>query len=208
MLAFWNGGNPRVVRNLNRVQMPNGDVAFNAKPDPDNDLFLYVEAGPTPNRRIGERAGAVSYTNDGWTITATRTVETDPNFDLMAMKLAQKIIVDEQAEAARGRYITDGAGQAMSYREKAAEADDCLLNHTALNPPPADKYPLLESEVGYRGADVLAVGTTVQATRDSWKLIEKNINGIRVKAKADIDNAVNAQAVLDVVAALTWPEPS
>lgn len=70
MLAFWNGGNPRVVRNTRRVSMPNGDVRLNAGPDPDNDLYNFV-SGAKPG--AFQRIVSTSYDNDGWTITETHT---------------------------------------------------------------------------------------------------------------------------------------
>ena len=71
-LAFWNNGNPRVLRNNKRVRLPNGDTAMNAMPVPESDLYEYVESGPHPNRYQGNTD--TTYENDGWTITATRTV--------------------------------------------------------------------------------------------------------------------------------------
>jgi len=71
MLAFWNGGNPQVVRNTRRVLMPNGDVRLNAGPDPDDDLYAFIAgAKPTKYQAITAR----SYANDGWTITETNTL--------------------------------------------------------------------------------------------------------------------------------------
>lgn len=115
--------------------------------------------------------------------------------------------VNVSAEVAREAWITPGAGQAMSYREKAAEADDAVANHDAQNPPTAGKYPLLESEVPAKGADVLAVATLVAATRDQWKAIEAQINRTRVEA---IDAIAAAAAPVDVdavLAGLAWPAP-
>lgn len=79
MLAFWNDGKPRKVRSNSQVKLPNGDIVLNAKPDPDNDLYEYVDVGPMPDRKY-EVAGPVTYDNDGWTITATRSVM-DRNLD-------------------------------------------------------------------------------------------------------------------------------
>lgn len=72
-LAFWNGGTPRVLRSNKRVRLANGDIVLNAAADPANDLYHYVEAGAAPGRF--QRSAGVGFANDGWTITATRTVE-------------------------------------------------------------------------------------------------------------------------------------
>lgn len=115
--------------------------------------------------------------------------------------------VDAAAETARGQFITPGDGQAMSYREKAAEATDCLATYDGANPPPAGAYPLLESEVGITGVDVLAVAAAVDAKRLQWKGIEAQINGTRVTAKNDIEAAADAAAVNAILAGLVWPQP-
>lgn len=72
MLCFWNNGAPRIIKNTSRVELPNGDTRMNAKPDPDLDLFDYVETGAMPGQY--EHAGPVTYANDGWTVTCTRSV--------------------------------------------------------------------------------------------------------------------------------------
>ncbi len=115
--------------------------------------------------------------------------------------------IDTAAENARLRFVTPGAGQAMAYQEKSAEAADCLGAHDAQNPPPAGKYVLLESEVGITGADVLAVASAVEAKRQALKALEATINRTRLQAKADVNAAVDAAAVQVVLDGLTWPEP-
>lgn len=95
----------------------------------------------------------------------------------------------------------------MSYREKAAEARDCLANHDAQNPPAAGAYLLLESEVGITGADVLEVASAVEAKRQTWIAVEAQINATRLTAKRDVEAASDHAALAVVMEALTWPEP-
>jgi hypothetical protein len=84
-LAFWNNGSPRVIRGR-KVNLPNGDVVMNPQPDPDNDVYEYVEAGGKAGRF--ERSTGVSYDNDGWTITATYTKAYVDVADIRAQKAA------------------------------------------------------------------------------------------------------------------------
>ena len=140
-------------------------------------------------------------------IVESRAVLPIPN--AFALFQARQIAaVDAAAETCRRLYITNGAGQAMSYQEKAAEAKDCLANHNAQNPPPLGKYLILESEVGVTGADVLAVAAVVEAKRQAWRQVENAINGQRVNAKKAIGTAATFAAVRAIVAALTWPQPA
>jgi len=71
-LAFWNNGAPRVLRSSKSVTLADGRVVFNVKPNPGLDLYAYRETGQDEGPFT--RAAATTYENDGWTITATRTV--------------------------------------------------------------------------------------------------------------------------------------
>ena len=69
--------------------------------------------------------------------------------DFAELKIRQgmplnEAVVDAGAEAERGKYITSGAGQAMTYQQKAAEAKAFTEAET---PDEAD-YPMLAAEVG------------------------------------------------------------
>lgn len=121
-------------------------------------------------------------------------------------------IIDAAAEAARQAYVTPGAGQAMSYREKAAQATACLATYTAGAPPAAGTYRLLDSEVGIRKnadgtltSDAYQVAAVVDAARQSWITSEAAINAVRVKAKADIKNATTTAEIDTIMAAIVWP---
>lgn len=142
----------------------------------------------------------------GWVAQGNQPTPADvPSLD--EIKRAAKAEVDRRAEMARTQYITPGAGQAMSYREKLNEALDCLVRFALDNPPPVGTYPLLESEVGITAGSTLAVAQAVSSTYNSWKLIEANINGIRLAAKQNIDAALNAAAVQAVRDAVVYPAP-
>lgn len=108
--------------------------------------------------------------------------------------------VDAAAERERGKYITAGAGQAMTYQQKAAEAKAFTEAET---PVPAD-YPMLSAEVGVTAPDIAGVAASVLAAESAWRYIGSAIEGVRLGAKKGIDDAEDAedaQAAADV----TWP---
>jgi len=84
-LAFWNNGAPRVLRSSKRVTLADGRVVFNAKPNPELDLYAYREIGPGEGPFT--RAAAMTFENDGWTITATRSVAYSATESIRAMRI-------------------------------------------------------------------------------------------------------------------------
>ncbi|MBE0529544.1 MAG: hypothetical protein IH626_01870 [Rhodospirillales bacterium] len=145
------------------------------------------------------------YTFDAGTGTAAPIVEPRPLAPMRAEAVAQ---IDRDAEAARLAFITGGSGQALVYKRKAEQAHDCLANHDAQNPPPTDKYPALEAEVGITGADVLGVATVVTGLEAAWGDIADAIEAIRLGAKRDVEAATTPTEIRDVVSAIAWPQPN
>ena len=126
-----------------------------------------------------------------------------------------KVLIDQDAETARKSLITPGSGQAMSYQEKAKQAENCLGAYTSSNPPPIGEYVLLDSEVGIMKnadntltANAFEVATVIDATRQAWLLAEASINTIRVQGKAGVAAATDAAAIQDLVDGLAWPKSS
>lgn len=109
--------------------------------------------------------------------------------------------VDAAAETERGRYITLGAGQAMTYQSKAIEA--AALAGDA-SPDPAD-YPLLSAEVGITASDLAGVGVAVRARQAAWAQIGAVIEGARLAAKHAVTAAPDAAAAR-AAAVVAWPE--
>lgn len=125
--------------------------------------------------------------------------EPDGGF-LDRVKRDTKADIDEAAERARLKYITPGAGQAMTYAEKAAQARQCLA---AADPQEAD-YPLLAAEIGITAASLVDVAAVVVAAHSAWIEIGAAIEGIRLQAKAAVDVAEDAAAV-HAAADVGWP---
>ncbi len=119
------------------------------------------------------------------------------------MRDAAKKSVDLQAEACRLLFITDGAGQAMTYQRKLEEA----RAYSEVGDAPAGTYPLLEASVGIEGVSVAAIATLVVATSDAWGKLAAEIERERLGAKHDIDAASSIDAVNKILVALDWPSP-
>jgi hypothetical protein len=98
--------------------------------------------------------------------------------------------LDTGSEGERLKYITPGAGQAMSYREKLEEA----VTYLAASSPKADDYPLLASEVGITADDLAGA---VKAKFDAWRLLETGINQARLTANAAIFAAKDTASTMD-----------
>lgn len=108
---------------------------------------------------------------------------------------------DSRAEAERLRYITPGAGQALTYMQKSDEARRYLASS---DPVDAD-FPLLAAEVGITAPDIHGVATIVSAAFGQWQQIGASIEAARLGGKALIEaaeTASDAQAAFD---AIVWP---
>lgn len=121
-----------------------------------------------------------------------RPIETVRAFALRA--------IDAAAEAQRAKYITAGSGQAMTYMSKLEEAR--LQVDGAPGP-----FPILAACVGSDGATVAEVANTVIATAEAWTAIAAQIEGARLGAKREVQQAAAVADVKAVLAAIAWPSP-
>ncbi len=201
-----------VLENLRVFDWLNGDRGFNGSSgSAHGDEKIYeIDIATTGTGGQASDSGPVyDPSTDDFTITRTLT---DPAMT-DDLKVDFKRQVNDQAETARLQYITPGDGQAMSYREKLDEAKACLGTYateqafTAANPP-AGTYPLLESEVGIKGANPWKVAELVNATFLAWKTAEAAINTLRLQAANDLDAAATVGAARTIVDAINWPRPA
>ncbi len=121
----------------------------------------------------------------------------------VALKTSLKRQVDVAAEAERLKYITGGAGQAMTYQRKVEEA---RVASTDSNPDPGD-YPLLAASVGIDGPDIATVAGVILDMDAAWAHIGAAIEAVRLGSKKAIDETESqaaAQMAFDVV---EWPAP-
>ena len=102
--------------------------------------------------------------------------------------------IDRAAESARGRYITPGAGQAMTYLRKEAEARAVLAGGWD------GHSPVLAAEAEATGVDVIALAQRVVDQAEAWTLAAGRIEAARLSGKAAI-RAAGLDAIDDVAAA-------
>lgn len=119
---------------------------------------------------------------------------------LASLKVQLKVSVDTTAETERLKYITPGAGQAMTYQQKMEEVR--ALAQDAV--PDLANYPMLSAEIGVTAATLREVAAVVLAAYQQWQQVGAGIEGLRLRAKAAIDAAETVSAALEA-AEVTWP---
>ena len=167
-------------------------------------------AVPVPEDGIevseGEREALLTALNSGGTfelVDGRPLPVARPPEDIMVIKTALRQAVDALAETEHLKYITPDHGQAMTYQQKVAETQ--AFNVTTS--PQAADYPLLSSEVGITTPTLGEVVDIVLAAYAQWQQIGAAIEGIRLRAKRDIDAAENEAAARAVMDAIVWPNP-
>ncbi|NTA36842.1 hypothetical protein [Agrobacterium salinitolerans] len=123
--------------------------------------------------------------------------------DLQSIKAILKSSVDTEAEGQRLKYITPGAGQALTYMQKSDEARRYLSEDN----PDAANYPLLSAEVGITADDMAGVASAVSAAFAQWQQIGAAIEAARLGGKASIDASGNAADAQEAFNAIAWPAP-
>ena len=100
----------------------------------------------------------------------------------------------------RARFITTGAGMAMTYQEKLAQARLALADAQLTE----GEYPLLEASVGIEGSSVAEVAQLVVSRYNLWVQVASVIETWRLGTKAAIDAATTRE---ELQAASNTPEP-
>ena len=117
-----------------------------------------------------------------------------------AVRAASAAAVDAAAESARLRFITPGAGQAMVYQQKAAEARAILAGGDG-------PFPHLQAEVGITAPSLAEVAAVVMAMENAWLAVSAAIEAKRLAGKRDIAQAQSQAEVDAILAAIEWPAP-
>jgi len=117
--------------------------------------------------------------------------------DLSSVKAAAATKVSDDAEALRARFLTPGAGQAMTYVRKEAEARAWTDG--------ADEaaFPFLNAEATACGMTVADLAATVIAQADAWVRIGSAIEALRRGAFVAIGEAGTIEAI-ETAAAVDW----
>ncbi|MBN9430804.1 MAG: hypothetical protein J0I45_00020 [Bosea sp.] len=120
---------------------------------------------------------------------------------LAALKAALCAAIDAEAERQRLRFITPGAGQAMTYARKLEEAKTATIDPS----PTAEAYPLLAASLGIDGDDVAAVAAVVIAMDAAWTSIGAAIEAARLAGKKTVKDAADEAGARAAAAAVEWP---
>lgn len=109
--------------------------------------------------------------------------------DLSALRAAVIQQIDIQAEQARQVFLTPGAGQAMTYQRKEAEARAWVADHSA-------PVPFLAAEAAARTVPIAELAAAVIKRADRWTAAGSAIEALRIGAKAAVGNALTLGAIV------------
>ena len=126
--------------------------------------------------------------------TADCIIIAEVNLDPVKASAANQI--DEASEAVRAQFITPGAGQAMTYLTKQAEAAAYLADNAA-------PTPFLTAEAAATSTTVAALAAVVHARAVAWQTIGAKIEAARMGAKAAVSAATNVGEVAAAMA-IDW----
>lgn len=119
------------------------------------------------------------------------------DLDLPLLRAVKCAEVDVAAETLRLRFLTPGAGQAMTYTRKEAEA-------RAWTADAAAPVPFLTAEAQARQMTLADLAAEVIAQADAWVTVGAAIEAIRMSAKADVAAAATLGAIVGA-ANVAWP---
>jgi len=109
--------------------------------------------------------------------------------DLGVLRETAAASIDVQAEAMRQSILTPGAGQAMTYQRKEAEARAWSLDNDAAT-------PFLSAEASARGLTIADLAAEIIQLADAWVAAGAAIEGLRMGAKAAVGRAANLGAIV------------
>lgn len=148
------------------------------------------------------------------TVEPTRVVRTwvMDSLDVIPVRASYKGRVDADAEACRLQYITDGAGMAMTYQEKFAQAQGvAALGEAAANALTVEdrnaQFPTLSASVGLEAATLWDCAQLVLLKYAAFAQVSRIIEAARLSGKKAIGDASDVAAVKAAYEAITWPTP-
>lgn len=136
-----------------------------------------------------------------------RLVRSERSLD--AVKTEYMGRVDADAEGIRQKYVTPGAGMAMTYQEKHAQARAVdALGQTAANAlaeaEREDQFPTLSASVGIEGATLWDCAQLVIQKYEQFADLSRIIERTRLQGKKAISDASDVQGVKSAYEAITW----
>lgn len=187
---------------------------FPATSFPDNisgcDLTEFGVAHVVVTSRPAEEPGEVveeggpALVEGEWRQAWTARAETLE--ELAAAKAGALLAIDVQAETARLRFITGGAGQSLEYAATEAEARAFVA---AGGVGAAEDFPWLEAERQAMGgtATLAEIAATTVGLADAWKAIGSTIKQLRRGAKIAVEASTTIAAVRAASESISWPTP-
>ena len=150
------------------------------------------------------------FTPDGTWYETVPDLAQRPGPGLAEVKAWALAEIDRQAEEARLRHLTPGAGQALEYQrtyEEALRAADVLAQQGPLDPL---QYPMLKAELDARVAagqtvTLADVVNDVLALAYQWSQVGAQIKRIRREAKLRVEAAATVAEVKAIVQGIVWP---
>ena len=112
-----------------------------------------------------------------------------PTIDLDVIRSASLAGIDAQAELVRQSILTPGAGQAMTYQRKEAEARAWSLDNDTTT-------PFLTAEAGARGMTIADLAAEIIQLADAWVATGATIEGLRMGTKAAVSRAATLGAIV------------
>jgi hypothetical protein len=144
-----------------------------------------------------EGSAAIQVLEDGLaTMVVPQEALKGADIDLELIKALATGHVDRAAEAFRLRFVSDGAGQMLTYQYKAAEAAAYLADASA-------SVPFLNAEAEARAMTVVDLASEVTARVALWTVIGSRIEALRMGAKSAIMSATNL-AEISTAMAIEW----
>jgi len=160
--------------------------------------FTYVEP-PKPYS---------DYLFDGveWVLISSLPTQVNLSSLVNVPELVQSI--DSKAEEIRASFITVGVLQQQIYDAKLLDAKAYIAASYPTTAAKKKLFPLIQQESLALGNTMKVVADSIVATYNGWMIIAGKIEGIRLKAKADISNtpdvatvsSITAQAISDLEA--------
>lgn len=166
------------------------------------DLLAYLNPGPDDAPTLEDNGDLVfpGHVDEAVILAA---IDACQGMHLVTLKDDLRRAVDAAAEAERLKYISAGAGQAMTYARKV---DEARMADTEVNPEPAD-YPLLAASLGIDGATIADIADVVLQMDAAWTQIGAAIETVRLATKKAISDAADAATAKAAYNAIAWPQP-
>jgi len=199
---FWKATNGRIYASARQI----------VTDETDTEYVAWLEAGNLPTPWPRDETGIETEAALAQVLAAHGLQIFAPTLD--EVKDSLKAAIDEAAETERLRYITGGAGQAMTYQEKVAQAVAYTKAWLAWQADPdnvpevkTNEYSLLAAGLGIDGDTLLEVAETVTYAYAIWQQIGSAIEATRLLAKVAIDNAADTEEARLIFDAVIWPTP-